>query len=87
MDKGFHSLVCLAPDLLVSKSGGTVLHLFGFVLRNDLFQFFKFQFLVVVVPCHARIYAMFILYLLFDGFHPVLAIFHIFQKVQHLAQI
>ena len=87
MNEGLHRLIGFSSDFLVCEFTGTILHFHRFRLRNDFFQLSELQFRVIVIPCHTREYPVFMLNLTFKRFHSLDAVLHIFEKIQHLAEI
>ena len=85
MYEGFHCLIGLSSDFLIGKFSGPVLHLFSFFFGNYFLQFLKLQLLIVVVPRHTRVYAVFLFNLTAQLLHPVCAVFDVLEEIQHLA--
>ena len=87
VNKSLHSLICSLFDFLIGKFNSLFLYLGYIFLRYVFFELLCLKLKIIVVPCHARAYAVLLLYICTYLLYQTFLVVYVIHKVKYFGKV
>ena len=85
--ESLHSLICSLFDFLIGKFNSLFLYLGYIFLRYVFFELLCLKLKIIVVPCHARTYAVLLLYICTYLLYQTFLVVYVIHKVKYFGKV